>query len=64
MYINIHNVKHQIGLRKHLPEDGEDIGSMIRHQRRKMNLTLEEGAEGNCSVSYLSKVENNQIISC
>src|SRR5690606_1056366 len=35
---------------------------MIRHQRRKMSLTLEEGAEGICSISYLSKVENNQII--
>lgn len=34
---------------------------MIKHQRRKMGMTLEEGSEGICSVSYLSKVENNMI---
>ena len=26
-----------------------------------MGMTLEEGAAGICSISYLSKLENNQI---
>lgn len=37
------------------------IGSAIRSKRKSMNMTLEEGAEGICSISYLSKIENNMI---
>lgn len=37
------------------------IGSAIRFKRKEMCMTLEEGCEGICSVSYLSKLENNQI---
>lgn len=37
------------------------IGSAIKFKRKEMNMTLEEGAEGICSVSYLSKLENNLI---
>lgn len=37
------------------------IGSAIRLKRKSMNMTLEEGAEGICSISYLSKIENNMI---
>lgn len=37
------------------------IGTAIRFKRKEMNMTLEEAAEGICSVSYLSKLENNQI---
>ena len=35
------------------------IGSAIKFKRKAMNMTLEEGSEGICSVSYLSKIENN-----
>ncbi|TNF08853.1 MAG: XRE family transcriptional regulator [Bacillota bacterium] len=37
------------------------IGSAIRYKRKQMNMTLEEACEGICSISYLSKLENNQI---
>lgn len=37
------------------------IGSVIKWERKQKNMTLEEGSEGICSTSYLSKVENNQI---
>lgn len=38
------------------------IGSIIKHHRRQRDFTLEETVEGICSVSYLCKVENNQLI--
>ncbi|MGI6781259.1 MAG: helix-turn-helix domain-containing protein [Acholeplasmataceae bacterium] len=44
-----------------LIESGTTIGSIVRWQRKRKNMTLNEGAEGICSISYLSKVENNLI---
>src|SRR5699024_9351135 len=38
------------------------IGSKIRLHRIKKNMTQEELADGIISVSYLSKIENNQTI--
>lgn len=61
MYIHIGFIKNQLRLRKHLPTMQEDVGSILKHHRKEMGLTLEEGALGICSVSYLSKVENNLI---
>ena len=61
MYIHIGFIKNQLRLRKHLPTMQQDVGSILKHHRKEMGLTLEEGAEGICSVSYLSKVENNLI---
>lgn len=37
------------------------IGSILKHYRKKRNLTLKEACKGNVSISYLSKVENNII---
>lgn len=37
------------------------IGSKLKFKRKQLNLTLEEGSQDICSVSYLSKVENNLI---
>jgi transcriptional regulator with XRE-family HTH domain len=37
------------------------VGSALRLKRKELKMTLEESAEGICSVSYLSKLENNQI---
>jgi HTH-type transcriptional regulator, quorum sensing regulator NprR len=37
------------------------IGSAIKFRRRELKMTLEEGADGICSISYLSKLENNLI---
>ncbi|MGR3764568.1 helix-turn-helix domain-containing protein [Rossellomorea sp. NS-SX7] len=38
-----------------------NIGSKIRFHRQKRNLTQEELSKGIISVSYLSKLENNQV---
>lgn len=39
----------------------DTIGSEIRLQRNRMNLTLKALTDNTCSISYLSKIEHNQI---
>ncbi len=41
--------------------EAQPIGSAIKFKRTAMHMTLEEGSESICSVSYLSKLENSQI---
>jgi len=41
--------------------ESKPLGSAIKFKRKAMKMTLEEGSEGICSVSYLSKIENNLI---
>lgn len=38
------------------------VGSVIKHYRKKRNLTLEETSDDICSISYLCKVEKNQLV--
>lgn len=38
------------------------VGSVLKHHRVDKGLTLEEVSESSCSVSYLSKVENNKLV--
>ena len=38
------------------------VGSVLKHYRVDKGLTLEEVSESSCSVSYLSKVENNKLV--
>ncbi len=60
MSISITTVKYYMNKRgNHV--DYNPIGSRLKYKRKELNLTLEEGAEDICSVSYLSKVENNMI---
>jgi HTH-type transcriptional regulator, quorum sensing regulator NprR len=40
---------------------GQPFGSAIKYKRKELGLTLEEASEDICSISYLSKVENNTI---
>lgn len=47
--------------RKHTHKVKTSFGSAFKTFRKKRNLTLQEAAENVCSVSYLSKVENNLI---
>ncbi len=61
MKTNVHEIKFL--LRKRMRNvDHDPIGSRLKYKRKQLNLTLEEGAHDICSVSYLSKVENNLII--
>lgn len=60
--MNILQLKRQLKKRKENKHyEIKPIGSAIRIKRKEMNMTLEEGADGICSVSYLSKLETNQI---
>ncbi len=43
------------------PYETKPIGSAIKVKRKELGMTLEESAEGICSISYLSKLENNLI---
>jgi len=38
-----------------------DVGRYIKKKRKEMNVTQDIVSSGICSVSYLSKIENNQI---
>jgi transcriptional regulator with XRE-family HTH domain len=44
-----------------ITNNNDNIGSILKHHRLKLNLTLEDSAEGICSISYLSKIENSLI---
>ncbi|HBY65052.1 MAG TPA: hypothetical protein DEG42_01445 [Acholeplasmataceae bacterium] len=62
MNMNLMHIKKQVRNRKEQKiYESKPIGSAIKFKRKEMNMTLEEGAEGICSVSYLSKLENNLI---
>ncbi|QWB96427.1 helix-turn-helix transcriptional regulator [Mycoplasmatota bacterium] len=60
MKINVAEMIYQIQKKgEHIEE--HPIGSRLKYKRKKLDLTLEESSENICSVSYLSKVENNLI---
>lgn len=62
MNINVLRIKKQIMSRKEQKlYEAKPFGSAIKFRRKEMQMTLEEGSEGICSVSYLSKLENNLI---
>lgn len=42
--------------------DYKDIGNFIKKRRKELKITQDEVTEGICSISYLSKIENNQIV--
>lgn len=42
--------------------DFQEIGSFIKKKRKELNVTQDAISNGICSISYLSKIENNQII--
>lgn len=61
-YIEMTQLKRQLRQRKQERlYEPKPFGSAIRFSRKEKNMTLQEGAEGICSISYLSKVENNLI---
>lgn len=52
-------------IRHHKDKKGltnQTIGSSLKHHRIEKNMTLEETSEGICSISYLSKLENNLLV--
>ncbi|MFA7422240.1 MAG: helix-turn-helix transcriptional regulator [Acholeplasmataceae bacterium] len=62
MYINMMELKNLVHKRQSGKKYvGLPFGSAVKYKRKEKNLTLEEACEGICSLSYLSKVENNNI---
>jgi|GEM_PF-2328437 len=62
MYINMIELTHLIKKRQDNNKYiGMPFGSAIRYKREQMNMTLEEASADICSLSYLSKLENNII---
>ncbi len=48
--------------KRHHRKENLPIGSAIKFKRHALKMTLEEASENICSVSYLSKLENNIIV--
>ena len=62
MEFNVFTMKYFIKQRKHLMESKyQSFGAAIKRKRIERNMTLEESAEDICSISYLSKIENNLL---
>ncbi|MBN2299582.1 MAG: helix-turn-helix transcriptional regulator [Acholeplasmataceae bacterium] len=62
MNVNLFQIKKLSRQRgNYVAHESKPIGSAIKFKRTAMKMTLEEGSEGICSVSYLSKLENNLI---
>jgi len=49
--------------KRHIQKDyvAKPLGSILKYHRKLLKMTLEEAAEGICSISYISKIENNLI---
>ncbi len=62
MYIDVAFIKQQLNQRKVTPNIEASVGTLLKYYRKKRNMTLSESADDICSVSYLSKVENNALI--
>lgn len=63
--MSISSLKYRITKRVELEQfkqDFSDIGSFIKKKRKELNVTQDEISNGICSISYLSKIENNQIV--
>lgn len=63
--LSITSLKNRINKRVELEKyksDFSDIGSFIKRKRKELNVTQDEISNGICSISYLSKIENNQIV--
>lgn len=62
MYINMTELNHLIRKRQSNNKYvGLPFGSAIKYKREELKMTLEEACADICSISYLSKLENNII---
>ncbi len=62
--LSISSLKNKINkrIKNSSRNDFQDIGGYIKKKRKELNITQDEVSNGICSVSYLSKIENNQIV--
>ncbi len=57
-----HNIKYYLDKRKNSVKKVYSFGSAVRLRRLELQMTLAQIAKDICSISYLSKIENNLII--
>lgn len=63
MNLNVHRLNMVLKKRKnYLNQQYQPFGSALKQKRKEKRMTLVEACRGICSISYFSKVENNQII--
>jgi len=63
--LSINSLRNKINKRIKVSDyksDFQEIGSFIKKKRKELNVTQDFISSGICSISYLSKIENNQII--
>ena len=63
--LSISSLKNKINKRIRISDyksDYQEIGSFIKKKRKELNVTQDVISNGICSISYLSKIENNQIV--
>ena len=62
--MGIESLKSKVQKRIHqesIKKDYQEIGTFIKKRRKDLNMTQDMISNGICSISYLSKIENNQI---
>ena len=63
MNVNMHKLNMILKKRKnYLNQQYQPFGSALKQKRKEKSMTLVEACKNICSISYFSKVENNQII--
>ncbi len=63
--MSLTSLKNKINKRVRISDyrsDFQEIGSFIKKKRKELNVTQDRISNGICSISYLSKIENNQIV--
>ena len=63
--LSLKSLKNRINKRIRVSDyrsDFQEIGSFIKKKRKELNITQDIVSYGICSISYLSKIENNQIV--
>ena len=62
--MNIQSIQNKVERRSKFHQskhEYKDIGTFIKKRRKELNITQDAVCSGICSISYLSKIENNQI---
>lgn len=63
--MNVESLKNKVNKRVTVANkkiEFNEVGSYLKRKRKELRITQDEIAKGICSISYLSKIENNQIV--
>lgn len=63
MNVNVHKLSNVLKKRRgYINQHYQPFGSALKQKRKQSKMTLIDACKNICSISYFSKVENNQII--